>query len=360
MKLLLACLLVSSLAIASSASARTWYINAAGSGDAPTIQAGIDSASAGDTVWVSTGTYYEHDIQMKSGVFMRASSSNPENCVIDAQGQGRVMIFDGVDDTAKVQYMTFKGGHASGSGSDGCGGGVFLTNGSAPMIRLCNYIQNIADNLGGAICCEDSSAPEFQNGVVRENQAAAGGGGIAITSNAYPRVFRLLCTGNRTDGNGAAAHCSDNAEPEFHFCHFFNGIAAGNGGGLYCETGSTPSLFFCNLVFNFDGEGAYSDDDFSIPYIYCTDIFGNEGGDWVGRIADQDSTSGNFSLDPLFCDTTVVSANASMAVESCSPCLSGSHPYYNCGAQIGYVSSGCECGEATRPATWGTIKSLYR
>jgi len=43
----------------SPASSRTWKIQPDGSGDAPTIQAGIDSAAVGDTVSVLSGTYFE-------------------------------------------------------------------------------------------------------------------------------------------------------------------------------------------------------------------------------------------------------------------------------------------------------------
>jgi|GEM_PF-5157442 len=51
------------LAISSTVQAVTWDVPA----DAPTIQAGIDSASAGDTVLVACGTYYEHCVTGSAG-----------------------------------------------------------------------------------------------------------------------------------------------------------------------------------------------------------------------------------------------------------------------------------------------------
>ena len=50
------------LALPAATSARTWYITPDGTGDAPTIQAGVDSASAGDTVFVACGHHSNEDI----------------------------------------------------------------------------------------------------------------------------------------------------------------------------------------------------------------------------------------------------------------------------------------------------------
>ena len=45
------------LITAAAAYSRTWYITPDGTGDAPTIQAGIDSAAAADTVLLADGTF---------------------------------------------------------------------------------------------------------------------------------------------------------------------------------------------------------------------------------------------------------------------------------------------------------------
>jgi len=64
--------------LAPRANARTWYVNVYGTGDAPTIQAAMDSAVAGDTVLVGPGeyeiTYESGHISVKGGVRLRSEN----------------------------------------------------------------------------------------------------------------------------------------------------------------------------------------------------------------------------------------------------------------------------------------------
>jgi len=64
------------------AAARTWYIQAGGGGDAPTIQAGIDSSMSGDSVVVATG-FYDENLDMRSKSIVLHGNSGPDVTVID-------------------------------------------------------------------------------------------------------------------------------------------------------------------------------------------------------------------------------------------------------------------------------------
>ena len=70
-----------------AASAATWRVTADGTGDAPTIQAAIDSASDGDEVVLADGTYAgegNRDVAfLGKAITVRSESNDPDACVID-------------------------------------------------------------------------------------------------------------------------------------------------------------------------------------------------------------------------------------------------------------------------------------
>jgi len=76
-----------------SASSRTWHITPDGAGDAPTIQAGIDSATTGDEVVLANGVFTgDGNRDMDTGgkaVVVRSESGDPDSCIIDCQGRSR-------------------------------------------------------------------------------------------------------------------------------------------------------------------------------------------------------------------------------------------------------------------------------
>ena len=77
---------------AAVAQATTWHILPDGTGDAPTIAAGLDSASAGDTVEVACGTCFENELGLKSGVTLRSATGQPDCATIDGGASGSVLL----------------------------------------------------------------------------------------------------------------------------------------------------------------------------------------------------------------------------------------------------------------------------
>ena len=194
----------------------TWIIRADGSGDAPTIQAGIDSSAVGDTVLVMPGRYLEN-IDFK-GKAIVVSGSNAEATIIDGSGQPEacVLFINGEDRSSVLTRFTITGGvgHRFGIGNSRFGGGIYVSN-SAPTIKD-NIIEDNSANtsvdgtrtgFGGGIYCGSSSftSPLLEGNTIERNIAGINGGGVAVSGNVAPTIIGCTIKANETvtgDGGG--------------------------------------------------------------------------------------------------------------------------------------------------------------
>ena len=112
--------------------------------DYPTIQAGINAASDGDTVIVSNGTYRgsgNYNIDFKGKAITVRSRNGPEYCIIDCQNKyGRRGFYFHSGETRESVLSGFKIKRGKIADMPGCGGGIYC-KGSSPTIDNCIIIN---------------------------------------------------------------------------------------------------------------------------------------------------------------------------------------------------------------------------
>ncbi|MFH1311919.1 MAG: right-handed parallel beta-helix repeat-containing protein [Candidatus Eisenbacteria bacterium] len=390
MRFLVLILCVLFLGFSSTALAVTWLVPS----QCPTIQAGIDTASAGDTVLVACGIYTWANqgtgtssglVRMKSGICLRSETGQPECVVIDAQGGPRVLSCNSASSATSIEGFTITGAR----GTAGIHGAGIRCDYSDLTIRDCIIEDNIAGGSGGGILLGNFSDATLLDCVINNNEAGKNGGGLqCIVSD--PIITGCTFSNNRgftsanISGSGGGANFED-SDSEISDCVFYGNTIIGSGGGLSCGGYSAGLVLVNSTVYGNSSTKLVGGVACSVPsrpvrvenviiassgagvglYVYpnpdvsiaCCNVWGNAGGDWVGNVADFLGVNGNFSDCPAFCDTALADFNLCNE----SPCLPGNHPYgYDCGL-IGAFGQGCICGpSATRASTWGGIKSIYR
>jgi len=335
----------------------TRHVAPDGSGDAPTIKAALDSSAVGDTVMAACGLYFESGISMKSGVVLSSETGHADCVTIDAEGISPAIECVNCGEPTSIVGITFRNGRG---GYETWGGGMFCIGSSQVIVANCAFVDNRVE-YGGAVSVDNSSA-EFSDCLFRNNFAMSYGGAMLVQNFATVNLTGCVFDSNSTRGLGGGIACWTGTLALAN-CTLFGNRSDANehtnepgGGGVYLYGTTTVSMENTVIASSPGGEGVWCEGQYSIQLV-CCDIWGNAHGDWVGGIADQYGVEGNFSKDPLFCDT----ASGVLTVEGCSPCLPGHHPDgYDCDGPIGAYGSGCDCGDATAPATWGAIKAMYR
>ena len=145
--------------------------------DQPTIQAGIDSASGGDTVIVADGIYTgngNRDIDFKGKAITLRSGNGFENCIIDCQGSEGDYHFGFIFNNAETHNTILEGFTIKNAwlretdceADNGSGGAIFAW--SSPTIRNNKIINNRA-SFGGGIASFGSAL--ITNNILSNNVA---------------------------------------------------------------------------------------------------------------------------------------------------------------------------------------------
>ncbi len=204
----------------------TWQIRVDGTGDAPTIQAGIDSASDGDVVLVHPGTYYEH------------IDFHGRNVHVNSADGSDVTIIDGSRTPGPV--VTFQSGETLDATLEGC----TITGGSG-VIR-----GNGALVVGGGIYSMDAS-PTITHNVIIENTVGypdrGWGGGLSLNSTyslhtlPHPVVTDNVIARNHANTNGGALYVGD-VNVTLQRNSFRENEATYDGGAIYIFTSQAGTV----------------------------------------------------------------------------------------------------------------------
>lgn len=288
-------------------------LRADGNGDLPTIQDAVDVVRDGNIIELEDGVYTgpgNRDIDLRGKVLtIRSVSGDFRNCIIDCQGSAAEphRAFDlrsGETAATIIAGLTIRGGYAG--ALDPSGGAVFCLGGSSPTLRNCLLTQNTAAERGGAVYCGDSAAPELRNCIFLDNDALGEGGALAC----------------------------DGATPGIESCCFLENAAAH--GSAIAAIGDCPLEIERTIIaFGLSGEPVACIAGGSAA-LSCCDVYGNDGGDWIGCLGDQLGVNGNISADPLFCDAAML--DFTLATES--PCVPHAPPNEEC-ELIGAFGVGC-------------------
>jgi predicted outer membrane repeat protein len=192
-------------------------------------------------------------------------------------------------------------------------GGAIDANFSALplMASYCVFQENSAGRVGGAISAEDCPVA-LNHCTFLDNSSEGMGGGI---SGYYASATIVSCTflGNAS-AYGGAIESSMSVALELTSCTLVANSAP-MGAGLSYDYSGPPILTQTIIAFGVGGD-AVRCESAEAADLSCCDIFGNEGGDWVGPIAGQLGADGNISADPLFCDSEIWDLH----LQATSPC----------------------------------------
>ena len=330
-----------------------------------TIQAATTTAVAGDSIEIACGTYYESGLVLPAGVVVRSETGFPDCVTISGElgnPLGRGILTCSGDSSTLIKGLTLRQGfdedhggglrisgspiidHCSivGCGSLSFGGGAWVTAGSNPLFRDCNFLNNSGESVGGIAIYGQGT---FERCQFRGNRARNGSGGAVEGSGTFTDcVFQ----NNEAYIDGGAIYSGAVTLVRCVFVGNTCGTTgyAGYGGAVDASVTAIDCTFYGNSVFTTGSdrphgstiagavmlrnciivgspcgdecgtvvEGGYFGPE---PIIECTNIWYPTEDAWAGSIGSQLGQNGNISVDPRFCDAV----GGDFRLSSLSPCL---------------------------------------
>ncbi|MFH1218990.1 MAG: right-handed parallel beta-helix repeat-containing protein [Candidatus Eisenbacteria bacterium] len=245
--------------VTGQARARTWAIRSDGSGDAPTVRAGLDSARAGDTVLVYPGEYEVAGGPVRDYVNLVSyggrdvttlyNSTEPDTPIIYPGCDGVLIkgfcfrrvrqylvqgIFAGGCDRPPLQRNEFVENSFIDLAATDWGGGICLYEGGSALIANNIFVRCAGYDAGGAICCSDQASALIRGNEFYDCQSqfggaisGSGGGSVEITDN--------LFVGNYSWKQGGAIWCNYGEVPLIERNTFKDNSASSGGGGMFFQ-----------------------------------------------------------------------------------------------------------------------------
>jgi predicted outer membrane repeat protein len=238
-----------------------------------------------------------------------------------------------------------------GHNASGSNGGAVHANGATVGFTACTFDSNTAGTSGGAIYGTNSAFVIV--GCTLVANAANSGGGLGMANSTCNMVSCVSCRNSAVGGAGVYLSSGDQVTITSSTFAADSVSAYGNGVIEYGVSTISLTLQHCIIAFAATAWPVSCHGHATSPTVTCCDFYGNTAGDWTDCVTGLAGTGGNFSSNPKFCD--VLAGNVQL--QGCSPCLADNN---TCGVDIGALGSGCDCGGATEPTTWGAVKAMFK
>jgi hypothetical protein len=301
-----------SLAPRFEVSAETWVISSDGSGDAPTIHAAIDSAAAGDSIYVTPANYTINSTITLDKSLVLVTPHYPLGARLTSDVHSAPLILIAADDCV-VEGFNLE----AGSSEDSAIRVEVASNATITYNWITGFAGNAVHVQGSVSQALDPTT--IDRNVIYFNNTFHTTRGISITeTGGY--VLRNTLVGNRT--------------------------------GIYLD--NAWPFVFANIVVMSEVDGVICINPHAaiLPTFDSNCVWGNHP-NYGGVCPDETGLDCNISVNPLFCGESHAD---SYYLQSASPCTAANNA---CGVFIGALPVGCGA-TAAELSTWGTIKAQYR